>query len=115
MELRSLELHVKEVRKRGNQTNIRDNDYKLSDFDTQKKNEILEDLKKVYYNDLEDLVYRFQLTYDEIIDIFDLKYIPTKRTGYTLNLGAYKVIDLNNTLKHFLPDDVKVLLSMMLD
>ena len=34
--LRSLELHVKEVRKRGNKIKIRDREYKLSDFDTQK-------------------------------------------------------------------------------
>ena len=39
-----------------------------------------------------------QLTYDEIIDVLDLKYIPTKRTGYSLNPGIYEVIDLNNTL-----------------
>ena len=36
LELKSLELHVKEVRKRGNEK-IGDNEYKLSDFDTQKK------------------------------------------------------------------------------
>ena len=56
------------------------NDYKLSDFDT-KKIEIIEELKNIKYNDLEDLVYRMQLNYDEIIDILDFKYIPTKRTG----------------------------------
>ena len=39
------------------------------------------------YNDLEDLVYRKLLTYDEIIDDVDLKYIPTRRTGYPLNPG----------------------------
>ena len=44
-ELRSLELHVEEVRKRGNKIKIGENEYKLSDFDTQ-KNEILEQLKK---------------------------------------------------------------------
>ena len=60
------------------------------------------------YNDLEDLVYRTQLTYDEIIDVLDLKYIPTKRTGYSLNPGIYEVIDLNDVLKYFLPDNVKV-------
>ena len=49
-----------------------------------------------------------RLTYDEIMDILDLKYIPTKRTGYILNPGICEVIDLNNTLKHILPDDVKV-------
>ena len=37
LELRSLELHVKEVRKRGNKIEIGDNEYKLLDFDTRKK------------------------------------------------------------------------------
>ena len=86
LELRSLELHVNEVRKRGHVIKIGDMECKLSDFDTQKL-EILEKLKNNKYNDLEDLVYRFQLTYDEIIDVLDLKYIPTKRTGYSLNPG----------------------------
>ena len=81
-------------------------------FDT-RKNEILEELKNVKCNDLEDLVYRIQLTYDEIIDIVDLKYIPTKRTGYSLNIGIYEVIDLNNTLEYILPEDVK--LSVTID
>ena len=49
-----------------------------------------------------------QLTYDEIIDILDLKYIPTKRTGYSLNPGIYEVIDLNNTAKNILPNNVKI-------
>ena len=37
LELRSLDLHVKEVRKRGSRIKLGDNEYKLSDFDTQKK------------------------------------------------------------------------------
>ena len=37
LELRSLELHVEEVRKRGIKIQIGDNEYRLSDFDTQKK------------------------------------------------------------------------------
>ena len=105
--LKSLELHVKEVKKRGNKIKIGDKEYKLSDFDNQKY-EIIEELKNVKYNDLEDLVYRMRLSYDEIMDILDLKYIPTKRTGYSLNPGIYEVVDLNNTLKHTLPDNVKV-------
>ena len=96
LELRTLELHVNEVRKRGNIIKIEDKEYKLSDFDNQKY-EILEELKKVGYNDLEDLVYRMRLSYDEIMDILDLNYIPTKRTGYSLNPGIYEVVDLNNT------------------
>ena len=107
LELKYIELHVEEVRERGNKIKIGDNEYKLSDFDTQ-KNETLEELKKAKYKDLKDLVYRLQLTYDEIIDILDLKYIPTKGTGYSLNPGIYEVVDLNNTFKHILPDNVKV-------
>ena len=107
LELKSLELHVEEVKKRGNKIKIADKEYKLSDFDNQKY-EILQELKNVKYNDLEDLVYRMRLSYDEIMDILDLKYIPTKRTGYSLNPGIYKVVDLNNTLKYILPDNVKV-------
>ena len=49
-----------------------------------------------------------RLSYDEIIDILDLKYIPTKRTGYSLYPGIYEVVDLNNSLKFFLPDNLKV-------
>ena len=107
LELKSLELHVEEVKKRGNKIKIEDKEFKLSDFDTQ-KNEIIEELKNVQYNDLEDLVYRMRLSYDEIMDILDLKYISTKRTGYSSNLGIYEVVDLNNTLKHILADNVRV-------
>ena len=49
-----------------------------------------------------------QLTYDEIIDKLDVKYIPTKRTGYSLSPSFHEVIDLNIILKHILPDNVKV-------
>ena len=72
------------------------------------RDEILEGLKNAKYNDLEDMVYRFQLTYDEIIDILHLKYIPTKRTGYFLKSGIYEVVVLNNTLKYISLDNVKV-------
>ena len=106
-ELKSLELHVGEVRKRGNKIKIEDKENKLSDFDTQ-KSEILEELRNVKYIDLRDLIYRMRLSYDEIIDILDLEYIPTKRIGYSLNPGIYEVVDLNNTLKYILPDNVKV-------
>ena len=107
LELKSLELHVEEVRKRGTIIETGYNLYRLSDFDTY-KNQIVKELKNVEYNDLEDLVYRMQLTYDEIMDILDLKYIPTKRTGYSLIPGIFEVIDLNTTLKQILPDNVKV-------
>ena len=111
LELKSLDLHVEEVRKRSSKIEIGDKEYKLLDFGTQ-KNEILEELNNVKYNNIEDLVYRFQLTKDEIIDILDFKYIPTKRTGYSLNPGIYEVIDLNNALKYILLDNVKVSITI---
>ena len=49
-----------------------------------------------------------QLTYDEFIEILDSKFIPTKRIGYFLNPDNYEVVDLNNTLKYILPDNMKV-------
>ena len=49
-----------------------------------------------------------QLTYDEFIDILGLKKFPTKRIGYSLKPGIHEVVDLNNTLKYILPDNVKV-------
>ena len=79
----------------------------MSNFDTQ-KNEILEELKNVKYNDLKDLLYRMRLSYNEIMYILDFKYNPTKRKGYSLNPGIYEVVDLNNSLKNILPDNVKI-------
>ena len=71
LELKSqnnIELHVQKVRERGNQIKNGGRECKLSDFDTF-KNDILEELKNVKYNDLKDMVYRMQLTYDEIINV----------------------------------------------
>ena len=58
------------------------------------------------------MVFRLQLTYNEILDILDFKYIPTKRTGYSLNPGVYEVVDLNNTSRHFLTDNVKISITI---
>ena len=44
-----------------------------------------------------------QLTYDEITDVLNLKYIPTNRMGNSLKPKIYNVVDLNTTLKN-LPD-----------
>ena len=60
------------------------------------------------YRHLEDMVYRFRLTYDEIMDILDLKYISTKRMGYSIEPNIYNIVDLNEILKNFLPNNVKI-------
>ena len=89
-ELRSendIELHVKEVKKRGTRTEIKNSGYKLAGFD-QFKNEKLAELKRIKYKDLEDLVYRLELIYDEFVDILNVKYIPGSRKEYTLPPGV---------------------------
>ena len=60
-----IELHVKDVSNRKNQMKKGDKEYKLSDFDIG-KNEMTEELKKAEFNDLEDIVFRLELTYIEI-------------------------------------------------
>ena len=49
-----------------------------------------------------------QLTYDEIINILDLKYISTKRIGYSVEPNIFNIVDLNKTLKNILPNNVKI-------
>ena len=44
--------------------------------------------------------------------MLDLKYIPTNRTGYSPNPLIYEVVDLNNTVKFILPDNVKVIVTI---
>ena len=107
----NIELHVQEVRKRGSKIKLGDFEYKLSDFDNS-RTEILDEMENVKYSDLEDMVYRMQLTYDEILDVSELKYIPTKRIGYSLKHNIYQISDINKTLKYILPDNVKILVTI---
>ena len=102
LEVRSqndINLHVEQVRKEGL---ILINDYSSSSLDTF-RGEILEELKNAKYNDVEDMVYRFQTTCGEIIDIFDLNYIPTKIIGYSLKSDICQISDINNTPNIFYP------------
>ena len=76
------------------------------------RKEILEELKNAKYNDLEDMVYRMQLTYDEILDILDLKYISSKRTSYSLQPGFYQVTLMNTMPKLILPKNMKLTITI---
>ena len=103
LELKSrnvIELDVEQVRKKGVSSK---NNYSLSSLGTF-KSEILEEMKCSEYKDLEDLVYRFQLTYDEIKDILDQKYIVGSKKTCTLPPGIYEIIDINFMLKSLLPE-----------
>ena len=103
-----IELHVEEVKYRGHLESLGMEQYKLSDLGIQKE-EILEKFKKYStYPSVNDMVFRLQLTYHEFLNILHFKNIPTKRIGYSLNPNIYNVIDLNNSLKNILPDNVKI-------
>ena len=58
------------------------------------------------------MVYRMQLTYDENIEISDLKHILSKRIGCSLNPDIYEITYRNKTLEHFLPDNMKVTIKI---
>ena len=105
LELRSendIKLQIKGVEKRGNQTEMGKNGYTLAGFD-HFKSEILPDLERVKNKDLEDMVYRKELTYDEIVDILDARHIAGSATGYTLPLGIHEIGEINLIINSLLP------------
>ena len=53
------------------------------------------------------MVYRMQLTYDEVINTLELKYILSKRKGYSPQLGIYQISDLNKTLEYISPANLR--------
>ena len=53
-----------------------------------------------------------QLTYNENMDVLDLRNFQSERTGYTLPPGIYEVSDINTTLNYLLPHIVKVSITI---
>ena len=72
------------------------------------KSEILAELKRVKYKDLEDMVYGLQLIYDEIVNILEVKNIAGSTIGCTLPPCIYEITDINLMLKSLFPYKVKV-------
>ena len=60
------------------------------------------------YRDLEDIVYRLQITNDEIVNILVFKYVAGSTKGYTLPPGVYEITDINFMLKALLPNEVEL-------
>ena len=44
--------------------------------------------------------------------MLDFKKNPTKRTSYSLSPGTYEITDINTTLRHIPPDNVKINLTV---
>ena len=102
---------LRKVKKRGTRIKRENCGYNSAGFDNF-KSEILSELKRVKYRDLEDMVYRLHLTYDEIVVIFYVKYIAGSNIGYILPPGLKEIIDIILTLKTFLPRDVKIKITI---
>ena len=54
------------------------------------------------------MVYRLQLTFDEIIDILDVKYKAGSTTGYTLPPGIYESSGISLMLESLLLKQLKL-------
>ena len=102
-----IELHVKENEEKGIRIEMENSGCILAGFE-HFKSEILSELKRAKYRDLEAMVYRLQLSYVESIDIFDVNFIAGSTIGYTLPVGIYEISDINSMLEILLPNGVKV-------
>ena len=106
-----IEQHVKEAKKSApDRMEIQNSGYNLAGFKgfNHLKCEILAELKRLKYKDLEDMVYRMELTYDETVTFLDVKNIAGSTIVYTKPPGVYKITDINLMLKSALPKDLKV-------
>ena len=65
-------------------------------------------MKGAKYKDLEDMVNRLELPYEETVEIFDVKYNSGSTKGYTLQPGIYQITDNILILKSLLPKEIKV-------
>ena len=48
-----------------------------------------------------------ELTHDEVMNILDIQYFPSQRTGCIIVPGTYEISDINKTLAYLLPLIVK--------
>ena len=60
------------------------------------------------YSDLEDMVFRLELSHTEILNKLDMKYIDASTIGHTLPPCVYEISDIDSMIKSLLPDGGKV-------
>ena len=102
-----IELHVKEVEKRGTRKEIEKNGYNLAGFD-HFKSEKLAEKKRINYKNLECMIYRMELFFGEIEDTFDVKDKTASINGYILPPSIYEITDINLILQSLFPNEVEV-------
>ena len=102
-----IEIHVREFKKRDTRRKKENSGFNVA-WLHHFKNEILVELRRVKYHDPEDILYRKELTYDEFMEVLDIKYSNVTSIRYTLPHGIYKISDINFLLKSLLSSVVKV-------
>ena len=102
---------LKKLKKKGTRIEIENRGYNLAGFD-HFISEILAKLQTVKYKDLEDMVCRMQLTYDEIVDSMDVKYIAGSTNGYIIPPGVNEFSEINLMMKSLLPNKVRVKITI---
>ena len=58
------------------------------------------------------MIFRTEITFDEIVDLLDIKNIGAKTVGCTLSPGIYEIIDLNFMRKTLPPNEKKVFFTI---
>ena len=53
------------------------------------------------------MAFRLEITYTEIFDILDMKYVDTSNIGYTLEPGMYEISHIRLMVKSKLPNELK--------
>ena len=71
------------------------------------KSAIVAELKRVKYHDLEDMVNRMDITYDEIMVVLDIRNNSETSIAYTLAHGINKSSNFNAMINFLLPHEVK--------
>ena len=110
-----IELLVKGSEKRGTRIEIENSGSYISAGFDHFRSEILSELKRRKYRDIEGMIYRLQLTYDEIVDMLDIKnikYTAGFTIGYTIPPKIYEITDIPSMIKSLLPNNVKVNVSI---
>ena len=102
-----VEHHGKEVEKSGTRFEIENQMFSLAGFD-HFNSEIFSEIRRVRYKRIQELIYIMELTFDEIVDILDMKTFAGSIIGYTLPSGVNEIFDLNLILHSLLPNEVKV-------
>ena len=65
-------------------------------------------MENIENNDFEDMAFRLELSYSEIENILNMKYIVASTVGYFLDPSVYEIRGISFISKSLLPKDVKV-------